>query len=194
MYRGWIKLYRCLLDDPLWQCSTAEQKVILVTLLLMGNHAEKKWQWQGQPYTCRPGQMITSLKSIAHKAGPGTSRKRVHLALQKFENCGFLVKQATRNNTLITLCNWDAYQNNPYADETPDDISGANTGNTDGAQRSLNKKIRSKNEKKLYINDASFYYHQKVSQQHDADFEKAKAEFLRRAALKEKEDMERQST
>jgi len=32
---SWIKLYRCLLDDPLWQYGTSKQKVILVTLLLM---------------------------------------------------------------------------------------------------------------------------------------------------------------
>ncbi len=42
---GWITLYRCLLGSLLWHCGTSEQKVILVTLLLMDNHAEKKWQW-----------------------------------------------------------------------------------------------------------------------------------------------------
>jgi hypothetical protein len=51
---GWIKLYRCLLEDPLWQCSN-EQKIILVTLLLMANHTEAKWEWNGRPYQCRPG-------------------------------------------------------------------------------------------------------------------------------------------
>jgi hypothetical protein len=53
---GWVKLYRCLLDDPIWQCSTNEQKIILVTLLLMANHAEAKWQWNGHPYHCQPGR------------------------------------------------------------------------------------------------------------------------------------------
>ena len=49
MHTGWIKLYRCLLAGPLWQCGTSEQKVILVTLLLMANHAEKKWKCNGRP-------------------------------------------------------------------------------------------------------------------------------------------------
>ena len=175
---GWIKLYRCLLDDALWQCSTNEQKIILVTLLLMANHAEKKWQWNGRSYVCQPGQMITSLKSIAHKAGPDISRKRVHLALQKFENCGFLVKQPTRNNTLITICNWERYQANPYADGTPDDTPASHTGDTDGAQRSLNKKIRRKNEKTHRRDDFYFSAEQKEIQRIRQANDEARARWL----------------
>ena len=81
---GWIKLYRCLLEDPLWQCGTPEQKVILVTLLLMANHAEAKWQWRGKPCTCKPGQMITSLKSIQDKCGRGISERNIRTALKRF--------------------------------------------------------------------------------------------------------------
>lgn len=81
MYRGWIKLYRCLLDDPIWQCSTNEQRVILVTLLLMANHAEKKWQWQGKPYVCKPGQMITSLASLRQNTGQRISIQKIREVL-----------------------------------------------------------------------------------------------------------------
>ena len=112
MHTGWIKLYRCLLADPVWQCGTSEQKVILVTLLLMANHAEKKWQWQGRPYLCRPGQMITSAKSIAQKAGPNISRQNVRTTLKRLEKLGFLTMQTTTLHTLITICNWDTYQVN----------------------------------------------------------------------------------
>ena len=107
---GWVKLYRCLLDDPIWQCSTSEQKVILVTLLLMANHAEAKWQWNGRPYHCRPGQMITSLNSIRKKCGQKISIRKIQLALIRFEKMGFLLKQSSHINTLITICNWNSYQ------------------------------------------------------------------------------------
>ena len=43
--RGWIKLYRVLLDDPVWKLSTPEQKAILVTILLMVNHDPAEWEW-----------------------------------------------------------------------------------------------------------------------------------------------------
>jgi len=126
---GWIKLYRCLLEDPIWQCSTNEQKVILVTLLLMANHAEKKWQWQGRPYQCQPGQMITSLNSIRNKCGKHISQRNIRTALKRFERFGFLTNQSTKQNRLITICNWSNYQNtidlndkrtdNPLTDDQP---------------------------------------------------------------------------
>ncbi|MEN8128136.1 MAG: hypothetical protein ABFR90_10080 [Planctomycetota bacterium] len=107
---GWIKLYRCLLDDPIWQCSTNEQKVILVTLLLMANHAEAKWQWNGRPYHCQPGQMITSLDSIRKKCGKHISPYNIRTALKRFETFGFLTNQSTKTGRLITICNWECYQ------------------------------------------------------------------------------------
>lgn len=112
MHRGWIKLYRCLLDDPVWQCSTPPQKVILVTLLLMANHTERKWQWQGHPYICRPGQFITSLKSIAENAGKEMTRQNIRTALKRLEKMGFLTMQSTTQHTLITICSWEIYQAN----------------------------------------------------------------------------------
>ncbi|MHC5101767.1 MAG: hypothetical protein ACYSOG_08035 [Planctomycetota bacterium] len=144
---GWIKLHRNLLRHPLWEVSTPEQKVLLVALLMMANHAEKKWEWNGRPYYCRPGQMITSLKSLSEKCGKGVTRRKVQTALRFFENCGFLVKQASRHNTLITICNWEAYQAVPDTDVTDSDKPVYNDGQTSVTPMLSNKKKRRKNEK-----------------------------------------------
>jgi len=109
---GWIKLYRCLLDDPLWQCGTNEQKIILITLLLMANHAEAKWQWNGRPYHCKPGQMITSLNSIQEKIGKRISLFQIRYAIKHFEMMGFLINKSSKTGRLITICNWESYQSN----------------------------------------------------------------------------------
>ena len=85
---GWIKLHRNLLRHPLWEVSTPEQKVLLMALLMMANHAEKKWEWNGRPYYCRPGQMITSLKSLSEKCGNGVTRRKVQTALRFFGQTG----------------------------------------------------------------------------------------------------------
>ena len=115
MHQGWIKLYRCLLDDPLWQCGTPEQRVILVTLLLMANHTEKKWQWQGRPFVCQPGQMITSLKSIQQKCGKQISISQIRRAIKRFETMGFLVNISAKDHRMITVCNWERYQHTSEA-------------------------------------------------------------------------------
>ncbi|MHC5158309.1 MAG: hypothetical protein ACYSOZ_09495 [Planctomycetota bacterium] len=146
-HTGWIKLYRCLLDDPLWQCGTNEQKIILVTLLLMANHAEAKWQWQGRPYHCRPGQMITSLNSIREKCGKKISIQKIRTALARFEKMGFLNKRSNKESTLITICNWSGYQS--Y--DGPDNTDITNTSQTDNTHVTPNKNV--KNEKTLSLRE-----------------------------------------
>lgn len=107
---GWIKIHRELLNKPIWQLSTPEQKVILITLLMMANHKEKKWEWNGGQYVCKPGQFITSLNKIAEKAGEGISIKNVRTAIERFKKLEFLTNEPAKTGRLITIVNWANYQ------------------------------------------------------------------------------------
>lgn len=108
--KGWICLYRDLLDDPIWLCSTNEQKVILVTLLLMANHDSNQWEWNGKKFEVQAGQFITSLPSIAKRAGKGITIQNVRTALKRFEKLEFLTDKSTAQGRLITIVNWGKYQ------------------------------------------------------------------------------------
>ena len=110
MDNGWIKLYRDLIGKAIWTLSTPEQKVILITLLLMANHEAKDWEWKGRRFICKPGQMVTSLEAIAKEAGKGVSIRNVRTALERFQNFGFLTNESTKQSRLITICNWESYQ------------------------------------------------------------------------------------
>lgn len=108
--KGWIKIHRELLDKPIWQLSTPEQKVILITLLLLANHKEKKWEWKGTQFQCQPGQFVTSLEKIVEKAGIDISIRNVRTAITRFEKLGFLTNESTKTGRLITIVNWEVYQ------------------------------------------------------------------------------------
>lgn len=108
--QGWIKIYREILNKPIWLLSTPEQKTILITILLMVCHEENEWEWKGERYICQPGQMITSLDKIAKKAGKGISIQNVRTALSRFKKYSFLTNESTNSNRLITICNWNEYQ------------------------------------------------------------------------------------
>lgn len=110
MEKGWITLHRKLLDKPIWTESTPEQKVVLITLLLMANHRQKEWEWQGQPYKAEPGQFVTSLESIKKRSGKGISMQNIRTALKRFEKYEFLTNESTKQNRLITIVNWEFYQ------------------------------------------------------------------------------------
>ena len=103
---GWIKLHRKLQEKAIWQCTTPEQKVILITILLNINSDKKEWEWQGKQFVCEPGQMVTSLNSLAEKCGKGVTIQNVRTALDKFEKYGFLTNQSTKTGRLITVVNW----------------------------------------------------------------------------------------
>ena len=141
---GWIKLYRELLDKPIWFESTPEQKVILITLLLMANHDGRQWEWQGQQYYAGPGQFVTSLPKIAEKAGPGISIKNVRTALKRFEKYGFLAGKSTNKNRLITINNWDFYQDKPDEGGRQTGRQVAGNGQATGRQVAANKNVRNK--------------------------------------------------
>lgn len=110
MEQGWIKLHRGIMGKPIWTEATLEHKVILITLLLMANHCEKEWEWQGARYVAKPGQFVTSLKSIVEKSGQGISIQNVRTALARFERYDFLTSQTTNRNRLVTVVNWAVYQ------------------------------------------------------------------------------------
>ena len=143
MADGWIKIYRELLNKPIWQESTPEQKVILITILLMVNHEPKEWEWKGEKYIVQPGQCVTSLESIALKAGKGISIQNIRTALKRFKKYGFLTDQSTNKNRLITIVNWDLYQS--QKEEPNRQTNMQLTSNQQAANRQL---TTNKNDKK----------------------------------------------
>lgn len=137
---GWIKVYRDLLDKPIWIESTPEQKTILITILMMVNHHKKEWEWQGKPYHVKPGQVVTSLDSIAQKCGKGVSVQNIRTALNRFEKYEFLTNESTNKNRLITIVNWGFYQQNE------DELTSKSTS----SQQIFNKQLTTnKNDKEL---------------------------------------------
>jgi hypothetical protein len=108
---GWIKLHRILLDKAIWKCSRPNQKVILVTILLMANYKQSQWVWKGKKYVCQPGEFITSASAIAKLAGIGINRQAVRTALSGFcKKYDFLTTESTNESTKVTIQNWKEYQ------------------------------------------------------------------------------------
>lgn len=108
--QGWVKLHREMRTNVVWNSTTAEQKVIFLTLLTMVSHSLNSWEWEGEKYHVKPGQAITSLKSICELAGKGITPQKIRTALDKFEKWGILTNRSTRRGRLITIVNWGKYQ------------------------------------------------------------------------------------
>ena len=148
---GWVKLYRELKSKSIWQLSSPEQKVVLITILLLANHEENKWEWKGEQFTCKPGQLITSLNSLVRECGDGVSIQNVRTALDRFEKLGFLTNASTKTGRLITVLNWEKYQGKDFVDNKDNNKEVTKIQQRPNKDLTTNKKDKEcyKNDKKI---------------------------------------------
>lgn len=152
MSDGWVKIHRELFGHPIWKNSTPEQKVILVTLISMANHEPNKWEWGGEEFEVKRGQMVTSLDSIADKCGNGVSIRNVRTALQRFEKLEFLTNKSTNKGRLITICNYCKWQDVPSETDKQTDKRVTSNRQAPDKRVTTNKNDKNnKNEKNIYI-------------------------------------------
>lgn len=115
-------MWRSLLNDPIWFNSTPEQKAIFITLLFMANWKEQKYDIFGDEIVLKAGSFITSYTQIAELTGKGVSIRNVRTGIDRFEKLEFLTRQVTRRGTLVTIVNWDKYQDKNYEGDKETDI------------------------------------------------------------------------
>ncbi len=146
--QGWIKFHREILDKPIWQNSTPEQKTILQTILLMANHQENEWEWKGERYKVQPGQFISSLEKIAERSGKGVSVQNVRTAIKRFEKYDFLTNESTNQNRLITVVNWGIYQGGDDTDNKEPNKQLTSDQQATNKRLTTNKNVKNGNNEK----------------------------------------------
>jgi len=151
---GWIKIYRCLTEKAIWTCSTPEHCKILITLLMMANSDKKQWVWQGKQFEANPGQFVTSADSIIKKCGKGITRQNVRSALTKFEKLDFLTYETTKTGMLITIVNWEVYQDKSAPTNQESNQEPTNRQPTGNQQATTNKNNKNNKKDKKDINNA----------------------------------------
>jgi hypothetical protein len=131
MSSGWVKIYRSILDDPVWTSATPDQKAVLIAILLLASHKESQWFWGDRKYQVQPGQLITSLNSLATKAD--VSVKSVRSAIARFEKLDFLTNESAKTGRLISVKNWGRYQS---CEDAPGKVAGKDPAKTRQLSRS----------------------------------------------------------
>ncbi|RIN39998.1 DnaD domain protein [Staphylococcus simulans] len=143
---GYLKLWRGIVEKPIWKQSTPEHKAILIQILIMADFSGNEWEYKGEQYTTKPGQFVTSLKSIAEECGKGISVQNVRSALARFERLGFITNESTKVNRLITIVNWGVYQSNE--EKTNKDTNIVTNSEVTKNQQRGNKEVTTKEEVK----------------------------------------------
>lgn len=106
---GWIKIHRKMLSNPV-VFKDPDHLAVWMYLLLTASHKKHKTIFGGKPVFLEAGQLITGRKKISEATGVNPSKvKRI---LNLFKTDQQIDQQATRYGSIITILEWDKYQEN----------------------------------------------------------------------------------
>ena len=109
MSEGWVRLYQKILESPVWRLPPSQFKVF-IACLLHANHQDSRWFNGAEEVVIPRGSFITSQPKLAQLAGLG--RQAVRGSLATLSKMGSITtKTATKKYTVISVVNFDTYQN-----------------------------------------------------------------------------------
>ncbi len=129
--KGWISLYRKFINWKWYK--NANVKSVFIHLLLNANHTEAEWK----NIKVLRGQMITSREHLAKDLG--LSIQQIRTCLSKLESTNEIKIETTNRYTLVTILNYDKYQQNKTTNKITDN-------STDNSTSEITDKITSKTE------------------------------------------------
>ena len=112
---GWIKIHRSTIDHWIWQ--DAQKFHWWIELLFMANWEQKKVVVGNTIVTVERGQMVASNSFLMEKWGVCTHTVRNFLRL--LEADGMITQTTYPKYNVITICNYDKYQNKEIAKVDP---------------------------------------------------------------------------
>src|SRR3990167_6911251 len=135
--RGYIRLHRCLLENPI--SKKPVYAWLWTTLLLLANHQPNKFMWNGDIIIIKEGELLTGRKELSLKTGiPETTIEDI---LKYLERQHQIRQQKTTKFRIITIIEWKKYQSS--------DIKSDNKPTTSRQQADTNKNDKNdKNDKK----------------------------------------------
>ena len=141
MDNTFFKVYRSLLDDPLWLSEPFTYGQAWVDLIGLANFADKDKFYRGQYQRVKRGQVVTSQQALAERWSWG--RRKVSTFLRNLESAKMCTVTVTPYGTTITIEKYAFYQDS----RTTKGTTGSTTQSTTDAQRTHNGRTHNKKDK-----------------------------------------------
>ena len=138
--RGWVKIHRKLLNNPV-VCKDSDHMAVWFFLLLNAAHSEQTAMFGGEKITLLPGQLLTSKRAIAKALKIDPSK--VYRILKCYEIELQIEPRTDRQQSLVTIRNWHYYQ----SDNEPRNEPRMNHERTTEQENKDEKEKSSKKEK-----------------------------------------------
>lgn len=147
---GYIKLYRKIKENKYWLEPRKFSKVeAWIDLLLRAGFKDKALLIGDVTLSLKAGQFVTSQVKLAEAWG--WNRETVNKYLKRLKNDKQIDYKTSNKFTLITICNWDSYQNpdkeKPATEPTAKPTTEQHPGST--KTDTINNEKNEKNEKNI---------------------------------------------
>ena len=132
--RGWIKLYRQIQDNELWQSGEPfSRRDAWIDLLLMANHEQRTIVIRGRPKVINAGEHWTSYRILADRWH--WSYEKVRRYFDLLDELDMAHTTVTPSGTLVTLVNYSFFQGGDGAEcDTRDSAHDRTDDRTDDRQ------------------------------------------------------------
>ena len=109
MNKGYVKVFRSLQDNIIWQKKEEFcYKAAWIDMILRANHSQKEFVLGATKYICRRGQFWTSKEILKSRWGWSEGKLNRFLKLLEMENMIYV--ESTNRGTMITLVNYGKFQ------------------------------------------------------------------------------------
>jgi uncharacterized phage protein (TIGR02220 family) len=114
---GWVSVNRKVMENWLWKYKPFAYGQAWIDILLECNHQEQKQMIKGQLINTKRGQSSNSMVTWARRWG--WTRDRVKTFLDLLETDGMIHTKANNTTTIVTVLNYNTYQDSPTAEPPP---------------------------------------------------------------------------
>lgn len=155
--KGWVAIHRSIRDHWLYQEKRVFSKYeAWLDLVMDANHKQNKFVFDGKLVEVERGQKITSIRQLSERWR--WSRTKVTDFLTLLEKDGMLVRKSDSKKTVITIVNYDIYQNQDnkksHSSDTEKPQKSTNNNDKTMINNDNNKDITSgKRKKRVYPDD-----------------------------------------
>lgn len=112
---GWIKIHRDIQKH--WIAQDMEKFGWWIDMLLLASYEDNKTFIGNSVAMVKRGQFVASLRFLAERWN--TSKDRVNAFLKLLLQENMISRESDKNTTLITICNYEGYQDISDTPETP---------------------------------------------------------------------------
>lgn len=130
--QGWVKFYRQSIDSTTWKNPIIW--AVWSWCLLKANHKKNKFPFNGKDIVVKKGEFITGINKAVREL-PNISTQQYRTAIKYLKSTGRITSEATNQFTLISIVNWEEYQNDNKQTNKPI----TNKQQTDNKQITTNK-------------------------------------------------------